>query len=80
MWFEMCALWGNCSLLCRMYERGTGVIVTTETSRTPRLSFQIRMCKRDIQHVMPSLSEHNFDVLCEYEPISSGNPLHLSAL
>jgi len=33
MWVEIAVSWGNCSVLCRMYERGkrsgTGVIVST---------------------------------------------------
>ena len=43
-----------------MYERGKEVVREwlwqPGLSRAPRLGFQTRMCKQDIQHVMPSVS------------------------
>jgi len=64
MWVEMDVLWGNCSVLCRMYGRGKVVVrewlCQPGLSRAPRLGFQTPKFKRDIQHVMPSVNVITF--------------------
>jgi len=46
MWVEIDVLWGNCSVICKMYERGKEVVrewlCQPGLSRAPRLVFQTR--------------------------------------
>jgi len=56
MWVDMDVLWGNCSVLCRMYERGKEVVREClwqpGLSRAPRLGFQTVQWKRYLGHVL----------------------------
>jgi len=56
MLVEMDVLWGNCSVLCGMYERGKVVVrewlCQSGLSKAPRLVFQIRMWKLYFHHVL----------------------------
>ena len=71
-WVELIVLWGNCSVLCKMYQRGKEVVREwlwqPGISRAPRLGFQTPQFKRDIQHVMSSVSVIAF---CEREQKSA---------
>ena len=55
MLVEMDVLWGDCSVLCRMYEHGKVVVreclSQPKLSRAPRLVFQTRVWKLYFHHV-----------------------------
>ena len=54
--YSILGRWGSCSVLCRMYERGKGVVrewlCQPGLSRAPRLGFQTRMLKLYLHHVL----------------------------